>query len=69
MSIEEMQALGDRYQARFANFDSIAHPFIITRPEFLRLMAAAIDSGEMLTRERLAAEVGEIDWDEDCDES
>lgn len=65
MTVEEMQKLGDRYQARFSNLDEIAAPSILMRPEFLEMVQIAVDTGRQLTRKQLVAALGPIDWEED----
>ena len=56
MSFDEMQAIGDRYNAAFGNMDELAFPEIITEPQFLALLEKAVVRGQALT----VAEVQEV---------
>lgn len=64
MTTEQLQALDDRYQARFGNLDEIFHLSVITDPRWPELLQAAIDSGKKLDRAAIEKVFGEIGWAE-----
>ena len=64
VSSEHMQALADRYQARFGNFDEISHPSIMTLVGFLSLLEGALASDVPLNRRAVETIFPSVGWEE-----
>ena len=60
MSPEEMQSVGDAYQAKFGNMDELSIAEILWNPRFIQLLQKAIDQNSPVTDQELVSVFPEV---------
>jgi hypothetical protein len=60
---QDMQRVGDAYEARFGGLDEITHPAVICDLCFIQMLRNALESGQPVTREAVEREFPNVSWD------
>ncbi len=70
MTPEEMQKIGDAYEAKFGGIsDEICYPQIMGDKRFFQLLVDAVKSGKPVTQDDMKKVFGDLSWEEVVDDT